>query len=76
MYLDVTCILHLLNNSSKKVSQIYFFIFLFFVFVCLYTFFSSTEIISRDDSSRLPYDVSDMFFIAPCLANLSDTSFQ
>ena len=34
------------------------------------------EIISWDDSSRLLYDVSDMFFIAPCLANLSDTSFQ
>ena len=40
--------------------------------VCLYTVFLSSELISWDDSSRLLDDISDMFFIAPCLANLSD----
>ena len=34
--------------------------------------FLSSELISRDESSRLLDDISDMFFIAPCLANLSD----
>ena len=42
----------------------------------LYTAFSSTEAISRDESSRLFYDISDMFPIAPCFANLCDISFQ
>ena len=44
--------------------------------ICLYTVFLSSELISWDDSSRLLDDTSDMFFIAPCLANLSDVSFQ
>ena len=44
--------------------------------ICLYTVFLSNELISRDESSRLLDDISDMFFIAPCLANLSDISFQ
>ena len=44
--------------------------------VCLYTVFLSSELISWDDSSRSLDDISDMFFIAPCLANLSDISFQ
>ena len=44
--------------------------------ICLYTVFSSIEVISRNESSRLFYDISDMFFIAPCLTNLSDISFQ
>ena len=42
----------------------------------VYTVFSNIEVISWDASSRLLYDISDMFFIAPCLANLSDISFQ
>ena len=42
----------------------------------LYIVFSSIEVISWDESSRLLYDISDMFFIAPCLANLSNNSFQ
>ena len=42
--------------------------------ICLYTLLSS-ELISWDDSSRLLDDTSDMFFFAPCLANLSDISF-
>ena len=44
--------------------------------ICLYTVFLSNELISSDESSRLLDDISDMFFIAPCLANLSDISFQ
>ena len=44
--------------------------------ICLYTVFLSSELISWDDSSRLSDDTSDMFVIAPCLANLSDISFQ
>ena len=40
--------------------------------VCLYTVFLSSELISWDDSSRLLDDISDMFFIAPCLVYLSD----
>ena len=44
--------------------------------ICLYTVFLSSELISWDESSRLLDDISDMFFIAPCLANLSDISFQ
>jgi len=39
------------------------------------TFFSSMEEISWDESSVL-YDISDMFSIAPCLADLSDILFQ
>ena len=42
--------------------------------ICLYTVFLSSELISWDDSSRLLDDTSDMFFIAPCLGNLSDIS--
>ena len=48
----------------------------FFQFVYIYIVFLSSELISWDDSSRLLDDISDMFFIAPCLANLSDISFQ
>ena len=70
MNLDVTYILLLLNILNKKVSQVVVFS------VCLYTVFSSIEVISRNESSRLFYDISDMFFIAPCLANLSAVSFQ
>ena len=44
--------------------------------ICLYTVFLSSELNSWDDSSRLLDDISDMFFVAPCLANLSDISFQ
>ena len=44
--------------------------------ICLYTVFLSSELISWDESSRLLDDISDMFFVAPCLANLSDISFQ
>ena len=69
MNLDVTCILLLLNTLNKKVSQIDFFS------VCLHTVFLSSELISWDESSRLLDDISDMFFIAPSLANLSDISF-
>ena len=36
-----------------------------------YTVFSSTEVVPWDESSRLLYDISDMFFIAPYLTNLS-----
>ena len=41
----------------------------------LNTFCSSKEEISWDESSGL-YDISDMFSIAPCLADLSDILFQ
>ena len=34
------------------------------------------EEISWDESSVLLYDISDMFSIAPCLADLSDILFQ
>ena len=64
MYLDVTYRLLLLNALNKKVFSKSNLLFSF----CLYTFFLSIEIISWDDSSRLLYDVSDMIFIAPCLA--------
>ena len=48
----------------------------YFFSICLYTVFLSSELISWDKSSRLLDDISDMFFIAPCLANLSDISCQ
>ena len=48
---------------------------LFFNFSIQLVFLSS-ELISWDESSRLLDDISDMFFIAPCLAKLSDISFQ
>ena len=54
-----------LSTLRKKKSQILF---------CeeIYnSLFTSIEEISCDDSSRLPYDISNMFFIAACLANLS-----
>jgi len=60
----------LLNILNKKVSQIYFFS------ICLYTVFLSSKLILWDESSRLLDNISDMFFIAPCLAILSDISFQ
>ena len=60
MDFDGTCILLLLNTLNKKVLQIYFFS------NSLYMVFSSTEAVSWDESSRLLYDISDMFFIAPC----------
>ena len=62
---------NLLNILNKKILQIYF-----FFFICLYTAFLSSELISWDKSSRLLDDISDLFFIAPCLTNLSDISFQ
>ena len=70
MNLNVTCILLLLNILNKKVSQIYIFQFVY------NTVFLSSELISWHQSSRLLDDTSDIFFIAPCLANLSDISFQ
>ena len=44
--------------------------------ICLYTVFLSSELISWNESSWLLDDILDMFFIAPCLANLPDISFQ
>ena len=78
MNLDVTYILLLLKKKikknktrlNKKVSQI------LKKFSSLYTVFSGIEVISWDESSRLLYDISNTFFIVPCLANLSDISFQ
>ena len=46
------------------------------LFLKFLTVFSSTDAISRYESSRLLYDISDMFFVAPCLAGLSNISFQ
>ena len=40
--------------------------------ICLYTAFLISELTSWDENSRL----LDVFFIAPCLASLSDISFQ
>ena len=44
--------------------------------VCLNTMFSSTEVMSWDESSSLLDNILDMFFTAPSLANLPDISFQ
>ena len=44
--------------------------------ICLHIVFLSSELISWDERSRLLDDISDIFFIAPCLANLSDILFQ
>ena len=56
---------------EQEVLQIYF-------FRVLYTsslHFRKSEAVSWDESSRLLHDSSDMFFIVPCLVNLSDISF-
>ena len=37
-----------------------------------YIVFESIDTVSRYESCRLLYDISDMFFVAHCLANLSD----
>ena len=70
MNLGVICILLSPNILNKKVSQIYFFQ------VLNTQSFWSIDAVSWYKSCRLLYDISDMFFIASPLANLSDISFQ
>ena len=65
MNLDVTCILLLLITLNKKVSQIY-----------LFRFFIHSLLEYWSNLMRRKYDISDMFFIALCLAYLFDISFQ
>ena len=71
MILDGACILFLLSKYLQNES------FPDIFFQALYTqSFSTFEKISSDENSRLLYAISDMFYIATCLANLSDSSFQ
>ena len=64
MNLDITCILLLLNIL---ISQIYF-------FEVLNTQFSQV-FMQPHDTKVVDYCTFQTFFIAPCLANLSDISF-
>ena len=69
MYLDVTCrllqIAKYLEQEGIAKKKIQF----------VYTH-SSIEIISCDNSSRFFCMMFQTFFIAPCLANLSDVSLK
>ena len=58
----------LLNTSNKKVLQMFFF------FEVHNT--QSSQVLTQFQSCKIWYDVSDMVFIAACLANLCDISFQ
>ena len=68
MNLDITCILLLLNILNKKGSQIYFFEVLNPQF--------SQVLMQSHDTKVVGYCIFQTFFIAPCLANLSDISFR
>ena len=74
MNLDGICILLYILYIAKYLEQEGIADLLFKI--SLYTVFSNIEAISWDESSRLLYDISYMFLIAPCLAYLYDISFQ
>ena len=62
---------NLLLLEQEDIADLLFFSFVYTPASQVFKYSHETIVIAR-----LLYDVSDKFFIAPCLANLSDISFE